>query len=242
MATTLYGWTWVGDDEPTEGVKAGQTWFKPTTGNNYQRNTSNTAWTFMGNANSRLSGAVEVAGSTMTGPLLDAPNLPPLDDPDFTGTIRQGGSPVALETSLASLEKRLYDRIGYLVRQQFLSNTKRSGTAANIAFESGVEALTLHAARDTGFTIPLPVFQSDGITATDDQILGYIYGIAGFEYYLDSIGGYDGSIKYKLVEYTPGSRVVNLYAHPSGVPLVWDLLERGGIDKVHISYAILAVR
>ena len=231
MATTLYGWTWVGDDEPTEGVEAGQTWFKPTTGNNYQRNTSNTAWTFMGNANSRLSGAVEVAGSTMTGHLLGASNLPPIDDPDFTGTIRQGGSPVALETSLASLEKRLYDRIGYLVRQQFLSNTKRSGTSANIAYDSGVVSTTAHQLRDTGYTIPLPVFQSDGITATSDQVLGYSIALCGAAWY---IGAAEVDWGVYLYETSAGSRTYKA---------AWVRYEGITYDEpLPISYSIFAVR
>ena len=231
MATTLYGWTWVGDDEPTEGVEAGQTWFRPSTGNNYQRNTSNTAWTFMGNANSRLSGAVEVAGSTMAGPLIDAPNLPPKDDPDFTGTIRQGGSPVALETSLAALERRLYDRIGYLVRQQFLSNTKRSGTAANIAYDSGVVSTTAHQLRDTGYTIPLPVFQSDGITATPDQVLGYSIALCGAAWY---IGDAEVDWGVYLYETEAGSRTYKA---------AWIRYEMIVFDvPMPISYSIFAVR
>lgn len=231
MATTLYGWTWVGDDEPTEGVEAGQTWFRPSTGNNYQRNTSNTAWTFMGNANSRLSGAVEVAGSTMAGPLLDVPNLPPKDDPDFTGTIRQGGSPVALETSLAALERRLYDRIGYLVRQQFLSNTKRSGTAANIAYDSGVVRTTAHQLGATGYTIPLPVFQTDGITATPDQVLGYSIALCGAAWY---IGDAEVDWGVYLYETEPGSRTYKAS---------WIRYEKIYYNEpMPISYSIFAVR
>lgn len=234
MATTLYGWTWVGDDEPTEGVEAGQTWFKPTTGNNYQRNTSNTAWTFMGNANSRLSGAVEVAGSTMTGPLLGALNLPPIDDPDFTGTIRQGGSPVALETSLASLEKRLYDRIGYLVRQQFLSNTKRSGTAANIAFAADCIQMTT-ADLVTGYAIPLPVFQSDGITATEDQVLGYTWAIGGLSWLDTQAGGArDNSVNFE--EDPADSRIIKIVWSDAGCTTV------NQSYPVSLSYTILAVR
>ena len=231
MATTLYGWTWVGDDEPTEGVEAGQTWFKPTTGNNYQRNTSNTAWTFMGNANSRLSGAVEVAGSTMTGPLLGALNLPPIDDPDFTGTIRQGGNPVALETSLAALEKRLYDRIGYLVRQQFLSNTKRSGTAANIAFDAGLVTPTRDVLANTGFTVPLPVFASDGVTATEDQIIGYTASLAGALWY---IGSAEADYGITLSESPSGSRT-----YKASWARVEGLFNNANIP---ISYTIMAVR
>ena len=231
MATTLYGWTWVGDDEPTEYVEATQEWISPATGNKYRRNTSNTAWTFDGNINSRLSGAVEVAGSTMAGPLLDAPNLPPKDDPDFTGTIRQGGSPVALETSLAALERRLYDRIGYLVRQQFLSNTKRSGTAANIAYDSGVAKPSRDTLFNVGYTVPLPVFESDGVTATEDQVLGYSLSLHGAMWYVGAAEKDYGMVLYESPE---GSRTFKV---------AWLSAEtvQNNIE-IPVAYTILAVR
>ena len=69
----LSGNTWVQDVEPTTGVVACQQWIKPTTGEMYYRDTTNTVWTPFGNINNNLGGAVMVSGDTMTGPLLDAP-------------------------------------------------------------------------------------------------------------------------------------------------------------------------
>lgn len=207
MATTLYGFTWVGDSEPTTGVLAGQEWYKPTSGEIYRRNSSNTAWVFFGNSDSTLGGAVAVSGSTMTGSLLGAPNLPPLTDPDFNGTIRQGGSAVALETSLAEYEKRLYDRVGYWVREQFLSQTKRSGTSANIAAYSKVTTIAQDTLKDDGLAIELPVFESDGVTATPDQLLFYGWGIVGWRWH-----NYEANtdLSMHLNETSEGSRLIKL--------------------------------
>ena len=179
----LYGWTWVQDAEPTTGVLPTQEWRKPTSGDIYMRDTSNTSWIYAGNINTRMGGAVEVAGSTMTGPLLGAPNLPPLQDPDFAGTIQQGGFNVALQKNLADLEKRLQDRITYQVREQFLSQFQQSGTAANIAAYSKVSSISESAMSAggsfTGLAIDLPTFLSDGLTASPSQLLFYGWSIEG---------------------------------------------------------------
>lgn len=204
MTTVLHGWTWVGDDEPTTGVLATQGWIKPTTGEEFRRNTSNTAWIVFGNVNSRLGGAVEVAGSTVTGPILGAPNLPPLTDPDFLGDIRQEGFKVALETSLAALEKRLYDRVSSQVREQFLSQTKRSGTSSNIAYHTESVETTVGVLL-AGIAIALPVF-SDGVTATSDQVVGYSYAMAGWVTGDLNVSG--DAKKFWLAEDTPGSRII----------------------------------
>ena len=192
----LFGWTWYQDDEPTVGVLPTQEWIQPTSGEINRRNLTNTAWVFFGNVADRMGGAAEVAGSTMTGPLLDTPNLPPLENPDFIGTIQQGGFNVALLKNLAELERRLYDRVTFQVREQFLSQFQKSGTSANIAFYSKVKTDTWNhmltgaagpgsdtpTARNAsvsaghdfqGMLVDLPVFSSDGITATDDQTIAH---------------------------------------------------------------------
>jgi hypothetical protein len=208
MTTTLYGWTWVGDDEPTTGVLATQDWRKPTTGERFSRNTSNTAWVVDGNVNSRLGGAVEVAGSTMTSALLGATNLPPLTDPDFIGTIRQGGFPVALMTALAALEKRVYDRIIYQIREQWLSNLRRSVIGSVMAFGYGTVAAKS--------AVPLPTYD-DGISATIGEVvvlMGSLKHTGDFEQvdtmncYIDATTliahiedgtGYDGDVNYIII-------------------------------------------
>lgn len=214
MATTLYGWDWVGDDEPDTGVLATQGWIKPTTGEKYRRNTSNTAWVFDGNVNSRVGGAVEVAGSTVTGPILDIPNLASLTDPDFIGTIRQDGMSVALTTALASLEKRTFDRLASLVREQYLSSNKVSGAGAAIAFDSQTFLMSGQAAIATGLTVPLPTFVSDGAVATAAQVRGYGCSIAGFAYHDDALTTNLGT--WVMTETGASTRVFRLQHTVSG--------------------------
>ena len=212
MTTTLYGWDWVGDDEPTTGVLPTQRWISPTSGEIKVRDTSNSTWIYAGNVNNRMGGAVEVAGSTMTGPLLDAPNLPPLQDPDFTGTIRQGGFSVALNTAIAALEKRTYDRIAYMVREQFLSSSKLSGSAANIAAYNTLTRITQAALNNPGLVIPLPVFATDGVTATEAQLLFYGWSVVGSAsgatgyYRVIEAGPYAGD--HNVDTPVPGSRLL----------------------------------
>jgi hypothetical protein len=179
MTTILYGNTWTGDSEPSSGVLAGQQWIKPTDGSMFYRDTTNTVWIFHGNINNVLGGAVQASGDTMTGPLLDAPNLPPLDSPNFLGTIDQDGFPVALKIDLAILSKRIYDQISSQVRSQFLSQFQQSAVAANIAFHAEVFTQTGTLWCSTGHAIPAPTFASDGATATDDQIKAYGFSLAG---------------------------------------------------------------
>jgi len=183
---SLYGATWIQDNEPTTGVIPGQHWVAPTSGVENVRNSSNSAWTYFGNINEALGGAVSKSGDTMTGPLLGAPNLPPIDDPDFQGTPKQGGFPLATQLMLSRLQQNLRDYIAETVRAQFLSQTKLSGTAADVAANFTVLSYPLDTWVDTshvnGVAAPLPTFKSDNIQATPDQILFWGYGA------VDSLG------------------------------------------------------
>ena len=174
-ATTLYGNEWYGDMAPTTGVLPGQSWVQPTNGTVWRRNTSNTAWTPFGSINSSLGGALNGGGDTATGPLLDLPNLAPINNPAFTGTMLLNGIAVALQTDLSAQQKSLYDDIVNGVSQQFLSQYQQSTTAANIAFYRtliNAPYATL-AATGAGVAIPLPTFLSDNIPATQAQLLAY---------------------------------------------------------------------
>ena len=186
-ATILYGWTWVGDEAPSTGVMPGQQWYQPTTGLNWQRDTTNSIWNPMGSSDAPYAGNIQSSGGIMTGPLTGAPNLPSLTDPDFQGVVTQEGYPVALQNDLTNLQKYLTGLINTQVRQQFLSNFQQSGTAANIAFSfvtiSQNVALweaTNPTVPDTGIaSIPYPVFASDGVTATPAQVQFAGFSLAG---------------------------------------------------------------
>lgn len=225
----LSGNTWIQDVEPTTGVVACQQWIQPTSGEMYYRDTTNTVWTAFGNVNNNMGGAVMVSGDTMTGPLLDAPNLPPLDSPNFLGTIDQDGFPVALQIDLSNLQKDLYDQISTQVRQQFLSQFQQSTTASDIAFLcSTFQAQYSDITSNTGtsfFTIPYATFKSDGAVATPDQELGYGWAANGWSGTGTSVGW------TRIEESSPGSR-----------SLVWNQNDWGNVGALVIRYWSLAVR
>lgn len=227
--TTLSGNTWVGDSEPTTGVLACQQWIQPTSGAMSYRDTTNTVWTPFGNVNNNFGGAVMASGDTMTGPLLDAPNLPPLDSPNFLGTIDQDGFPVALQIDLSNLQKDLYDQISTQVRQQFLSQFQQSTTASDIAFLcSTFQTQFSSITSDTGtsfFTIPYATFKSDGAVATPDQELGYGWAVESWS----GTGTSNGWTN--IVESAAGSR-----------SLIWNQTDWGNLGVLVIRYWSLAVR
>jgi hypothetical protein len=218
-ATTLYGWTWVGDTEPTTGVLATQQWNLPTSGNMYVRNSSNTDWTYMGNSNDNGLGGVQVAGDTMTGPLNGVTNLLPLTNPDAQGVISQNGFPIATQLALSQMQKYLLTYINSTVRAQFLAQTKLSGTAANIAFlreyhSVSKESMTVGNVAYTGVSITLPTFSSDNVQATSAQVLAYGWAITG--------GDYGSSAWSRVTETATGSMVLKFES--SGLGNLSDLV------------------
>jgi hypothetical protein len=149
----------------------------------------------------------------MTGALLGATNLPPIQDPDFQGTVEQQGFPLATLLALAQQRQDLKTYIDNTVRAQFLSQTKLSGTAANIAIFSDALSIpsSTYGANDNPypFSVPLPTFSSDGVQATRAQCIGYGASFAGI------IGGGSSSFTgyNKLVETSSGSMSYDLYAN-----------------------------
>lgn len=168
----LSGNTWVQGNEPGT-PSACQEWIKPSTGDRYFRNTTNTAWIYHGRIDEELGGAVSKGGDMMGGPLLGSHGLPPQADPDFDGTVRQEGLPVALQRHLAALERRLMDRQASEVKRIFASKTQMSAVAQSLAFAASTVVKTINNLVADGVAIDLPVFKSDNQTATTDQVLGY---------------------------------------------------------------------
>jgi hypothetical protein len=222
-ATTLYGNEWYGDVNPTTGVLPGQSWVQPTSGTVWRRNTSNTAWVPFGNVNSSLGGALNGGGDTATGPLLDLPNLAPINNPAFTGTMLLNGIAVALQTDLSAQQKSLYDDIVNGVSQQFLSQYQQSTTAANIAYYSSMATVTQNQmvygnSGFTGLAIPLPTFLSDSLPATQGQLVGYGWSVVGQSF---GVGGTSGIAKVIEISpstgaASPGSRFLGYVASSTG--------------------------
>ena len=202
-ASVLYGATWIGDTVPTTGILVGQNWVTPDGVGSYAAGTNSywngSSWVYAGNVNNLNLGSVERGGDTVTGPILNIPNVLPTNNANATGTFTVNGFPVALQTDLSNLQMYLTELITTQVRQQFLSQYQQSGTASDIAFYSTTGAYTASELA-TGVAIPLPTFSSDGTTATATQLIGY-----GWEV-LTVIGG--SSAVQIVNETSPGSRII----------------------------------
>ena len=223
----LYGATWIQDEEPSVGVVACQDWRRPTSGEHRMRNTSNTAWVYLGSIDEERGGAAALSGADFTGSVT-APDVPPETNPDFLGTARQNGIPLALQTALSSMERRLYDRLDFLVDEKFLSQSRRSGIAASIAFDATVVEITQANLYANGVTVALPVFESDSISATWDQVDMYCAIPLGMCWF-DSVVGSGTSCSVRLAETAEGSHVfkpigVGSGAFPTDTSLMWNIL------------------
>ena len=183
-ATILYGNEWYGDTPPTTGILPGQSWIQPTSGAMWRRNTGNLAWIPMGNISNRLgrndAGRGRHHDRTVAGRAKpadpDQPGLPRHDHPE-----RHSGGPADRSRQV---QKWLYDQLTVQVRGTVPGQYRQSGTTANVAMYRTLISVpsTQLATAGAGVAIPLPTFLSDGIQATQAQLLAYgwdaISGIA----------------------------------------------------------------
>jgi len=181
VPSVLYGNTWVGDITPTTPVWVGQQWVQPTAGTiGYW---TGTAWTFFGNINNVMGGAVQAAGDTVTGPILNIPNYLPQTNANALGTFTLNGYPVALQTDLTNLQNTMTSLITNQVRAQFLSQYQQSSVAANICGYQTMTTMTvpgiMSGSSYTGLAITLPSF-SDGVQAVASQLVDYGWSVVGF--------------------------------------------------------------
>ena len=233
-ATVLYGFTWVGDTQPTTGVLPGQHWYTPTAGIEYIRNSTNTTWNQLYTSDQTNGGLVAQSGSTVTGPLINVPNVAPIANPDFTGTALLNGFPLALQQDLATIQQQINATIAAQVRSQFLSNFAGSPVAQNIAFSVTTQSalvsavstgsqtfpMTLAQAKAAnssfvGITIPYPVFASDGLTATAAQLLGVSWSYTQTPYH---VGGGGGDYLWNIATLSDYPMILGIYWASGGGP------------------------
>lgn len=233
-ATTLYGYTWVGDSSPTTGVLPGQHWYQPTAGIESIRDSTNSTWNELYTSDQTNGGLVAQSGSTLTGPLLDIPNVAPIANPDFIGSLSLNGFPVALQQDLATLQQNINATIAAQVRSQFLSNFSESAVAQNIAFQVTTQSalvsavstgsqqfpMTLAQAKAAnssfvGITIPYPVFASDGLTATAAQMVGVLWSYIETQYH---VGGGGGDYAWNIQPLSDYPMILGIYWASGGGP------------------------
>ena len=88
-------------------VGTGYQWLNSTTGNLYERNTTNTAWVLVGNVNLVTLGALMRTGGVMSGAITGVTGWAPLDSPDFTTVAKLSGVNLATVNDLTALRRPL---------------------------------------------------------------------------------------------------------------------------------------
>ena len=159
-------------------VGTGYQWLNSTTGNLYERNTTNTAWVLVGNVNLVTLGALMRTGGVMSGAITGVTGWAPLDSPDFTTVAKLSGVNIATVNDLTALQTALEARIKAEAQAAVATALGGVSGSQNIALGFGILA---GATATTPVTIPLPIFP-DGVQATQSQckwIVSFLRGKTG---------------------------------------------------------------
>lgn len=160
----LVGSTYIQATDPG-AVGYGYSWKNSSTGNVYDRNTSNTGWVFLYNSNQVNGGLLPLTGGTMTGAIAGVSGWAPETSPDFNTSAKLEGVNLATTNDLSTLQTNLEDYVDAQVASAIASQGVTSEVSSNTAIQTG----RLQGATPlTTITIPLPVF-SDGQSATEGQ-------------------------------------------------------------------------
>ena len=171
-------------------VGTGYQWLNTTTGNLYERNTTNTAWVLVGNVNLVTLGAMMRTGGVMSGPITGVTGWAPLDSPDFTTVAKLSGVNIATVNDLTALQTALEARIKAEAQAAVATALGGVSGSQNIAVGFGT---LVGATATTPVTIALPTFP-DGVQATQAQCKWVVAPIRGktggtdhtfYQYYRD---------------------------------------------------------
>ena len=146
-------------------VGTGYQWLNTTTGNLYERNTTNTAWVLVGNVNIVTLGALMRTGGVTSGPIAGVTGWAPLDSPDFTTVAKLSGVNLATVNDLTALQTALEARIKAEAQAAVATALGGVSGSQNIAIGFGT---LVGATATTPVTIALPTFP-DGVQATQSQ-------------------------------------------------------------------------
>ena len=161
---SLIGSRYVQASDPG-AVGFGYQWANSSSGILYERNTTNTGWVAIGNANSSNYGHLPLTGGAMTGAITGVSGWAPETSPDFNTSAKLEGVNLATTNDLSTLQTNLEDYVDAQVASAIASQGVTSEVSSNTAIQTG----TLKGATaTTAITIPLPVF-SDGQAATEAQ-------------------------------------------------------------------------
>lgn len=225
---------WTQDPEPTL-ASALDLWYRPTSGEKWQRNTLGTAWVFKGYINESFDGNMPRSGGAMASPILGNTGQAPIDSPDFTGTPKRSGIDLLTVADIESLRQEIYRRLQSDILSFFGNTPNSSQTKANIAVVYGEEVVP-YATLAAGFTVPLPTFKSDNVPATSDQVLFWDAGWTRFMIYDNVVAAADRYLELRLSE----PRLAKAVASTTGS--TGDAWPDIGSFSFGISYICVAVR
>jgi hypothetical protein len=217
---TLVGNRFVEASDPG-AVGAGYQWMNSTTGDLYERDTTNASWTLIGNVNQANYGQLPLTGGNMSGAIAGVTGWAPNDSPNFTTVAKLLGVNLATVNDLADLETTLEALIVSKVDSAIASSSSSVSFGNNLVVATGKVG---PATTPTGtMTIPAPVFP-DGIAATADQCF-----VIASSWTISAASG--------------GMTAIDV--HNVGTSLEWmsKCSEAGGMDQAgSINYLVIAIR
>ena len=166
---------WITSTDPSmsNSVSAFDEWDNPITGDINLRTPANDGWTFVGNANQEFLGLAPRSGFDATGPITGVSGWAPTDSAAFTTSATLDGISLATLNDVNSLESLLNASINSKVTTAINNYQKKVSVSDRFAMGGGVLTFTFTNNNEGTFpavqTIPLPTFESDGVSATEAQ-------------------------------------------------------------------------
>lgn len=142
------GNTFIQDSDPG-AVGFGLMWMKPSTGDIYARNTSNTSWVYQGNANQNMGGALPITGGAMSGAITGATGWAPSANPNFSGSASLDSVSLVDQNDLTNAINSLTTTLNGNIKSAISSITGNFNVGSSIAVGYGTGLAH-------GGTIPLP--------------------------------------------------------------------------------------
>ncbi len=219
-------------------VGVGKTWLHPTTGVLKVRNTTNTAWTTIGNVDDPNFGSLLTSGGAVSANITGNTGWAASDAHNFPTTASINNVAIATINDVASRISALESSIVPLISSAIATYASSLTFANNIAFASGT---VISKSYDQVHTLPISSMQyGDGSTPTESECKWFISLVAPNNYWWV---GYGGSIDQMLrCRNAADTADVNIH-EVSQFRLFWNQDGVGDRNEpCHFSYFILALR
>ena len=158
---------WIQNTDPGSNASAFDEWDNPDTGDIYYRKADNSGWVYGGNVNDENLGFAPVSGFDATGAITGVSGWAPVDSPNFTTSARLENIDLATINDLNDVKNLLITSINSRITSAITNYQKKMSVSDRYAMDYGI--LTFAAGTSVAQTIPLPIFASDGVKATQAQ-------------------------------------------------------------------------